>query len=115
MQKYLFLFINLVLFVACAPKENNVVPADVISQETMQQILTDMHLAEAMAARNQESADTVAARALGYYEKIYTKYKITESEFMKSYDFYTQHPVLLDSIYSKMIDELSIKEAFLRK
>lgn len=115
MQKYLFVLICVTLLVACAPTDTNKIPDTVLSQQKMQAILLDMHLAEAVANKKQAPADSVTQVALGLYQKIYTKHQTTEEQFKNSFDFYTAHPVLLDSIYSRVIDELSVQESFLRK
>jgi hypothetical protein len=115
MQKYLFVTICLALFAACAPTDKNKIPNTVLSQEKMQAILYDMHLAEAIANKTQAPLDSVAGKALGMYQEIYSKHQVSEEQFKTSYDFYIEHPVLLDSVYSRVIDELSVQEAFLRK
>ncbi|MES2689101.1 MAG: DUF4296 domain-containing protein [Bacteroidota bacterium] len=114
MQKYLFVSIC-ILFFACSVPEYNTVPPDVIPKEKMVGILYDMHLAEGVIAIYPSKGDSNARRALGYYEIIYKKHSTTKEEFKKSYDFYIAHPVLMDSVYTNMIEKLNEKELLLRK
>lgn len=115
MQKYLFAAITTVLFYACALPDKNQIPADVLSQHKMESILFDMHLAEGVVGNNPEKLDSNARKALGYYQMIYAKHQVSEEAFKKSFDFYTAHPVLLDSVYSHVIERLSLQENLLRK
>lgn len=91
------------------------VPADVIPQPKMQDILYDMHLAEGVIAIQPSQGDSNTRRALGYYDLIYRKHQVSKEEFKKSYEFYIQHPVLLDSVYTRMIEKLNETELLLRK
>lgn len=114
MQKYLFASICL-LFFACSAPDFNAVPADVIPKEKMVSILYDMHLAEGVVHIYPSQGDSNARRALGYYDLIYKKHGTSKEEFTKSYDFYVTHPVLMDSVYTRMIEQLNEKELLLRK
>ncbi len=115
MQKYLFVAISIVLFFSCSLPDANKIPADVLSKEKMEALLYDIHLAEGVIATTPTQADSNTRRALGYYEIIYKKHQVTETQFKQSYDFYTKHPVLLDSVYSRVIEKLSVQETILRK
>ena len=115
MQKYLFGAICLILILSCGKSDKNTIPADVLNKEQMESILYDMHLAEGIVGYEVRSSDSNARRVLGYYEQIYKKNNITKAQFNTSYQFYIQHPVMLDSIYSNIITKLSEHESILRK
>jgi hypothetical protein len=113
-QKYLSLFILLLLF-SCAPvTEQQERPDSILPEEKMVNILSDMHLAEALVNATPHGGDTNTHRIIDYYGAIYTKYDVTKEVFQSSYDYYVYHPVLLDSVYSKIIIKLSDKETRLR-
>jgi hypothetical protein len=115
MQKYLFGAICLMLILACGKTDKNAIPPDVMNKEQMENILYDMHLAEGIVGYQSSGLDSNARKVLGYYEQIYKKNNLTKEQFIHSYDFYIQHPVMLDSIYSNIITKLSEQESLLRK
>lgn len=115
MQKYLFASICLLLFFACAVPDKNAIPDGVLKPEQMEAVLYDMHLAEGVVATVPHGADSNTRRALGYYQLIYKKHQVSEEQFKNSYQFYVQHPVLLDSVYGRVIEHLSVQESIIRK
>jgi hypothetical protein len=53
--------------------------------------------------------------ALGIYEQIYKKHNTNQESFKLSYQYYTNNPLVLDSVYNKIIERLSVQESILRK
>ena len=80
----------------------------------MVNVLSDMHIAETMARNTIHLGDTNVQKVINYYGMIYKKHNITEETFKKSYDYYMQHPLLLDSVYSDIITKLSEKQMHLK-
>ncbi|MFN3445230.1 MAG: DUF4296 domain-containing protein [Bacteroidia bacterium] len=115
MQKYLFVAICAVMFCACSNPNQNQLPANVLTQQQMEAVLYDMHLAEGLLTTEPKGGDTTARRALGMYEQIYKKHNITPEQFKASYQYYTNNPVVFDSVYNKIIERLSVQESILRK
>jgi len=113
-QKYSTLLI-LLLFFACSPSsEKDKIPEDILPQEKMVSILTDMHIAETMARNTIHLGDTNVQKVINYYAVIYKKNNITEETFKKSFDYYIQHPLLLDSVYSDIITKISDQQMHLK-
>lgn len=108
MQKYLYLSIILFLF-ACAPKKPHP-PSDALTQAQMSDILADMHIADAIASSKVGNADSSNQAAVNYRELIYKKYNTDHETFNKSFDFYKDNPILMDSIYAEVITKLSNTE-----
>jgi hypothetical protein len=107
-QKYLYLCIILLLF-ACAPPKPQA-PSDALTQQQMSDILTDMHLADAIAGSKPGSSDSINQKAVDFREVIYAKYHTNHQQFVTSFNFYKDNPVLMDSIYAEVITKLSNKE-----
>ncbi|MBS1771662.1 MAG: DUF4296 domain-containing protein [Bacteroidetes bacterium] len=88
--------------------------ADVLPADKMQQMLTDIHMAEAYSTMVNDSTHTMRNKNLDslavYYKQIFKHYNITPEEFAKSVDWYKKNPEMLDSIYAKIIPELSKQE-----
>jgi len=107
MKNYTLVLMLFVIACSCKPKQEPHLPPD-----KMQHILTDMHLAEINSmfvydsthqARN-KNPDSLAL----YYNEIFAHYNITKEEFSKSLDWYKLNPEELDSVYSRVITDLSI-------
>lgn len=87
-----------------------------IEPEKMQAILVDVHLAE---ARNQQTGKDSTSNPLpkdlkdlaASYNVIYKHHGIDEAEFEKSMKWYRYHPDQLDSVYAKVLSDLSEMEA----
>lgn len=109
MQKYSYLSILLLLF-ACAPKKP-IAPDNLLNQTQMSDIITEMHLADAIASGSKSgNVDSVNMEAVSLNAYILEKHQLTREQFMESFDFYRQNPVLMDSMYAEVITKLSSKE-----
>ncbi|MES2778930.1 MAG: DUF4296 domain-containing protein [Bacteroidota bacterium] len=112
MQKYLYLSIILLLF-ACAPEKPEP-PSDALNQGQMSDILAEMHLADVIASGRVGNSDSINQTAVNYREWIYKKYHTNHEQFTESFNFYKEHPILMDSIYAEVITKLSNKETLYR-
>jgi len=87
-----------------------------LSATKMQAVLDDLHVAEAYSVLiNQDSARRETERNVDslkkYYQIILKHHKITFKEFDESLTWYKNHPHELDSMYAKIINDLSIQDA----
>src|SRR5579862_5118693 len=98
------------LAVSCANKNKIKVPQDVLCQDTMVGVLTDIHLAKASQQLGIaiDSADTGKHDPFQY---VWKKHHITEDDYKKSLDFYAHNPNVLDSIYENVLNDLSKQKA----
>lgn len=100
----------MLLLFACAPKKPKA-PSDMLSQSQMSDVLSDMHLADAIAtstkAGNQDSINQEKVNLRGF---ILSKYNISQDQFEESFAYYKQNPVLMDSVYAEVITKLSNEE-----
>jgi hypothetical protein len=98
------------LFVSCGNKNKIKIPNDIICQDTMVGVLTDIHLVQASQRLGMpiDSADTGRFTS---FEYVWKKHHITENEYKKSLDFYTHNSALLDSIYENVLSDLSKQKA----
>ena len=91
------------------------VPTDIMDEPQMVEFLMDLHLSEAAVQDlrlKPDSANVVFATVEKY---LYKKHKITDSLFYNSYNYYLDHPVILEEIYSAVIDSLTLREVLLRE
>src|SRR6187549_2455985 len=104
-----FLLPLLLLLAACSKKPVEI-PSDVISKDSMIVILTDVHLAEAvLQLKNLSRNDSTKQIALGYYQWVFEKHKITPEQFNRSFDFYVKQPELMTTMYDSVITRLSAR------
>jgi len=88
------------------------IPGHVISPDSMQLILLDIHLIEgAKVGQSIEGNDSLNIR--DYYHHIWNKYSISKDYFDESFSFYTGHPGEMQKIYVGLIDTLTAMEAHL--
>jgi len=93
---------------ACSnPTKKN--PHGIIDETVFVNVLKDLHLAEANFELFKTNGNEVAQNTLLHqaYQEIYSKYKIDENRFQYTIDYYANHPEQLESIYDKVIKELT--------
>ncbi len=101
-------FVSIGLFTQCGEEAALVkVPSTVLPPDSMVSILRDLHLMESginghFFQSNQIVADRSILRGL-----VFEKHKVEAAYFLKSMDFYSSNPEHLDSVYQKVIVELS--------
>ncbi|KAB1062841.1 DUF4296 domain-containing protein [Salibacter halophilus] len=117
MRNFLFIaFISLISFGCSSDEEKATPPNDIIQQEQMVQILTDIQIAEAIYQRGNFPKDDYDGKkyVLKMYQKIFEKYEIDEQKFKQSLTWYEEHPKILADVYDEVLNELSQREANLR-
>ena len=83
MKKIFAILLLIITLVACSKKKPDV-PEGVLSMKDLQEILSDIHIAQAAS---------------------------TNEDFLKSMKFYTENPVLLEEVYDSVITQLSRMQA----
>lgn len=101
-------FLMMSVFALSCSKSAIKIPSDIIPKDSMVFILMDIHIAE--AGVKTLNADSVGINTKSYYEFIFKKHNISEEQYTKSMSFYTDNPVVLQEIYTKMTEEMSKKE-----
>ena len=109
MNKFLFpLLFFCILFSCGQEKKGVVIPANILSQEKMTRVITDIHLAEA-EMQVKSLPDSTSKSPLSF-QKIFDKDTISKQQYEESLNFYMDHPELLDTIYVQVLNELSKME-----
>ena len=102
------IYILLFVFAACN-NDDITIPENIIPQSKMVQILADFHLAE-VTANYKSLGDTNRIDVMELYSQIYKKHSITKEQYKESYQFYLEHPTLLNKMYDEVINELSRRQ-----
>ena len=105
----------LLLSVAGCKQKFPPVPADIIPVTKMESILVAMHISDAVAEVKTLGDVNEKKLSQQYYEQIFRNHDITKKDFLKSYSFYQNNPVLLNKIYDDILGEMSKREAQINK
>ena len=110
MKIWLPIFLLSLLIYSCSSNDKVNIPADILPPDTMVQVLTDIHLTQAshQMAIPIDTSDTTALITFNY---VWKKHHITDSMYKKNLAFYSIHTRLLDSIYEKVLGNLSRQKA----
>lgn len=96
--------------VACSPKEEeSQVPKNLIPEDQMISILTDVHLIEGSRTGMKVMGDTVTIAH--YYQVMFSKHNITKDQYDSSFSYYVVHTKKMDLMYEKVIENLNKLEA----
>jgi len=92
-----FLMVSLLIF-ACSDKKK--FPADIIKPEKMKLVMWDFVKADVLSQEftKREHPGTDTLENVKMQQIIFNKYKISKSEFYKSYEYYYSHPDLMNAL-----------------
>ena len=103
------LLLNGWLLAACTRPQDDK-PDNLIPEERMSAILTEIHLAEARVSRmNLGSSDSSNIVYKRLENQIFKTMKVDTSAYTRSYVYYSSHPREMESIYTKIADNLKKK------
>ncbi len=94
---------------ACSSEEK----ADTIDDPVMVQILTDIHVADAILqdVTNGELKDSLY---VDYYERIFRQYGVSRAQFERTIENVRRDPEKLNQLYTEVLDELARRDAILK-
>ena len=100
---------------ACVPQKDENPPADTLDRGEFALIMVDVQLIEAMRVHKlgPKRENTVDMDPL--YEDIFRKHGTDKSEFLRTFDYYTEHPDLMMLVYEQVVDSLLAKEVIVKR
>ncbi|HSQ44074.1 MAG TPA: DUF4296 domain-containing protein [Ginsengibacter sp.] len=118
-MKNIFYLIVFGFFVSCTGK--NKVPSEIIQPSKMQNILWDVMRAQALSTETARKDSTIneVAETKVLTQKVFDIYKVTPKAFDQSYNWYTNHPDIMKTLFDSLNDrkqresQLEQKEKFL--
>jgi hypothetical protein len=98
MRNIFFLLLTSVLFFSCS--DSNQLPSDIIKPEKMKLVLWDFVKADVLSQEftKREHPGTDTLENIKMQQIIFNKYKISKTEFYKSYDYYYNHTDLMNAL-----------------
>lgn len=106
------LFIGILISTSCELEQKEIIiPNYVISQDSMVQILADVHIQESMINRYNQEGRYMKMNPVKQYQLIFDKYNISKERYDTSYHFYLDNPSLMNKIYENVVIELTKKQA----
>ncbi|MEP1782753.1 DUF4296 domain-containing protein, partial [Reichenbachiella sp.] len=104
MKKY-FLLINVIVGFGCS---STVDQKDVIPSDKMIELLTEIHILEARVDKLRLTNDSSFKVYNTLEKEIFEKYDVEKAKYQESYQYYLSNPVLLDKIYTTVVDSLNV-------
>lgn len=114
MKNHSFKALNILFFLslwlsACSSEKEmqGTPPAQMLSQSEMVEVLTDMQAAEGTVAIKQGgNLNTKTAQKNKFQQAILAKHGISQQVFWENYQYYSENPQILDTIYAQVIQKL---------
>ncbi|WP_345240434.1 DUF4296 domain-containing protein [Nibrella saemangeumensis] len=96
---------------SCRPSTDKK-PANLIPEEKMVNVLTDIHLAEAQVGKLALGSPDSSAVVYKRLERdIFKKHKIDTTTYNQSYTYYSSRPKLMEQIYKQVVENLQDTKA----
>ena len=107
MKNLIIIFICIFFFASCG---RNRLPEGILVEDKMVQILIDIHLAEGLVSTFPIPFDS-SRKLYPYLEaELFFKHNVSDSVFIQSLEYYMRDPVIMDRLYARTIDSLSVYE-----
>lgn len=88
-------------------------PEGLLSKEQMVKVLIEVHLNEAKLNQLRVPRDSTA-KVYEIMERELLKHQgIEDSVYRKSFQYYLDHPMLMEEVYTVVVDSLSLRERLL--
>ncbi|HEY8511405.1 MAG TPA: DUF4296 domain-containing protein [Cyclobacteriaceae bacterium] len=85
-------------------------PRDIMSQDKMVQTLRSLYIAEEHVSRLGLRPDSARKFFARMEDRLFEDAGITREEFIRSFDYYVNHPDEWESVFSALVDSLNLQE-----
>lgn len=99
--------LSVITLSACSSADD--VPEGILPPERMVGILADIHELEAKVADLRLTYDSSVALFAEQQQLLFEKHQVTDSTYVRSFDFYLEHVDQFDKIYAAIVDSLSLR------
>ena len=98
------------MVVACSSDR---VPEYVMTEEQMINYLIELHITESAVQNLRLKNDSAAVVFRVVEKRLLKEHNISDSTFIKSYNFYLKNPEKLESIYTAVVDSISLRQSLI--
>ncbi|MBO6494795.1 DUF4296 domain-containing protein [Roseivirga sp.] len=110
MAKKLFL-LTVALFLFSCKSDDSAVPDGILTQEQMVDLLIDIRIAEGMVGSVSMGLDSADAVYKALEKRIFREHGVDSASYVKSYNYYLQHPKLYLDVTDIVIDSLKARNS----
>jgi hypothetical protein len=111
----LFLLLVMAVSIACSSSSSSQFrPKVLVSQETLTEILKEVHLIEAAMNMRRNNGQEFDQQKNALYDMLFTHYAITPQLLEENLLFYNQRPEVMEKVYQNVIDSLMSMQKSLR-
>jgi uncharacterized protein DUF4296 len=112
-KSLVFIFIG--IFVSqCGNKANNS-PENIIPKGKMIELLTDIHIFDAVMSEKKYNTKKHEYQIEGYYSYLYEKHGYTRAQIDSSISFYSRDPEEYSKMYDDVLEKLSTIQSYYEK
>lgn len=104
-----YIAILVLWFASCDNPEPK--PKNMLSDEELVKVLTELHLVEARADLMDIPQDSLRPLLENRYEEIFVELGVDTAAFNATFAYYEHNPAQMDSLYQKVVDNLVEREA----
>lgn len=90
---------------------DNSKPDNLIEQDKLVLILTDVEIAESALRQNQNVGHEIGETKEAYYNAIFKKHEVSKEQFDSSMVYYRKNFEVMDEIYEEVITQLSLMQS----
>lgn len=109
-KRIAILLVVAMIVMACGNGDKEKRNEEVLPEEQMVELLTDIQLVESVVRVN-AGEDEFLTDSVDYYSAIFEKHSVSKIQFEESMRYYTKHPADLENIYDQVLVKLSEREA----
>lgn len=104
-----------IIITSCGtPKARQQKPKVLISQNTLTQVLTDVHLVEAAMNMRRNNGQEFENQKNAIFDSVFAHYSITPQILEDNLLYYNQQPQIMEKVYQDIIDSLTSLQKNLR-
>lgn len=100
----------IVLILSCKGKSDTHVPKDIIPPDSMAVLLTDVHMLQASLQLGYTRNDS-AISSTEAFNDLWKKHHMTAADYNRYVNYYSRNPTLLDTVYERVLNNLSQQKA----
>lgn len=96
---------------SCREGSDDTQPANLLSEEKMAEVLTDIRLLEGVYAGDFQRVDTSEYAIGAYYEQLFTKHQLSRTSFVESYTYFAHHPekmLRIETEVSRKLESMTV-------